>query len=144
MFDNHVSFRIRYVENQWKMIDQAMEILSKAEEWSDELEGQIRLIAEELCLNLLNHGANSKVPYFEAEITTSEAEVVFVLSDHGPKFDPLEDAPDPNVDAPLDERELGGLGVHIVRSLADGISYKRDGERNVLRVVMKKGRAGSD
>ena len=138
VFDNHVSLRIGYVENQWKLIDQALELLADTEGWSDELQGQLRLIAEELCLIVLNHGSSSAVPYFEAEIVTSDRDVTFVLRDHGPKFDPLDDAPEPNLDASIEERELGGLGVHIVRSLADHIDYNRSNGQNVLKVIMKK------
>ncbi len=42
--------------------------------------------------------------------------------DDGDPFDPLA-APPPDLEAPLEERDLGGLGVHIVRSLADEVRY---------------------
>jgi len=55
------------------------------------------------------------------------AEVV----DDGRPFDPL-DVPPPDLDAPMEERRIGGLGVHIVREMMDRLEYRRDGDRNVL------------
>jgi serine/threonine-protein kinase RsbW len=51
--------------------------------------------------------------------------------DEGREFNPLE-VPRPDLSAPLAEREPGGLGIHLVRSLMDRLSYRRDGAKNVL------------
>jgi anti-sigma regulatory factor (Ser/Thr protein kinase) len=40
--------------------------------------------------------------------------------------------PTPSLDAPLGERQVGGLGLHLVRSLMDRLEYKRDGAKNLL------------
>ena len=53
------------------------------------------------------------------------------VEDDGRPFTPL-DVPPPDLDAPIEERPIGGLGVHIVRSLMDDVEYRRDGHRNVL------------
>ena len=55
------------------------------------------------------------------------------LSDDGRPFDPLS-VPPPNLDAPIDERRIGGLGLHIVREMMDGLEYAREGGRNTLRL----------
>jgi anti-sigma regulatory factor (Ser/Thr protein kinase) len=56
-----------------------------------------------------------------------EAEV----QDEGRPFNPL-DVPPPDLESRLEERPVGGLGVHIVRSLMDEVDYRRDGVRNIL------------
>lgn len=56
--------------------------------------------------------------------------------DEGRPFNPLE-APMPDLSAPLEERSLGGLGIHLVRSLMDRLSYRRDGTKNVLTMVKR-------
>jgi serine/threonine-protein kinase RsbW len=62
-------------------------------------------------------------------------EVTMVIEDDGIAFDPLSLSP-PNVDAALEEREIGGLGVFLVRELMDVVSYARTGARN--RLTMRK------
>lgn len=54
-----------------------------------------------------------------------------VVRDKGPAFDPTS-IPTPDVHACLDDREVGGLGVHFVRRLADRFLYRRDGNCNEL------------
>lgn len=55
------------------------------------------------------------------------------LYDDGPMFDPFSmDAPDTGSD--LEERELGGLGVHLVRSMMDEVHYQRQHDRNVVTI----------
>ena len=53
------------------------------------------------------------------------------VEDDGRAFNPL-DVPPPNLDVPLEERPVGGLGLHIVRALMDDVEYRRDGTRNIL------------
>ena len=58
-----------------------------------------------------------------------EAEV----TDAGQPFNPI-DVPTPDLDAPIDERRIGGLGIHIVREMMDTLEYAREGDRNILRL----------
>jgi serine/threonine-protein kinase RsbW len=58
-----------------------------------------------------------------------------VIEDDGAPFDPLA-IPAPDVSAPLQERRVGGVGIHFVRSLMDEVAYDRVGERN--RLVLRK------
>ena len=60
------------------------------------------------------------------------------LSDDGRAFDPLS-VPPPNLDAPIEERRIGGLGLHIVREMMDELTYAREGGRNVLRLAKRVG-----
>jgi len=57
------------------------------------------------------------------------------VEDDGQPFDPLA-VPEPDTAKSLEERTIGGLGIHLVRKLMDNLEYKRQGERNLL--IMKK------
>jgi anti-sigma regulatory factor (Ser/Thr protein kinase) len=57
------------------------------------------------------------------------------IEDDGAPFDPLA-IPAPDVSAPLQERRVGGVGIHFVRNLMDEVTYARVGERN--RLVLRK------
>ena len=58
------------------------------------------------------------------------------VSDTGTPFDPLS-AADPDLDAHIDERPVGGLGLYLIRSLAQDIRYRREGDTNLLTVVLR-------
>ena len=55
------------------------------------------------------------------------------MEDDGAAFDPRE-APLPDLDAPLDQRQAGGLGMHLVRATMDAVEYRREDGRNVPAV----------
>ena len=57
--------------------------------------------------------------------------VVAVVSDDGIAFDPLE-VPPPDLESSLEDRPVGGLGVHFMLTLMDEVTYRREGDRNVL------------
>lgn len=62
--------------------------------------------------------------------------VCIVVSDGGKPFDPLKrDAPDISLSA--DEREIGGLGIHMVRTIMDEISYEYKDSQNILTMVKR-------
>lgn len=56
--------------------------------------------------------------------------------DAGQEFNPLA-VPMPDLSAPLEERSLGGLGIHLVRSLMDRLSYRREDGKNVLTMTKR-------
>ncbi len=60
--------------------------------------------------------------------------LVIQIIDWGVAFDPLS-LPDPDIEAPIEEREIGGLGVYMMRNIMDKTLYKREGDRNILTLV---------
>ena len=58
------------------------------------------------------------------------------IVDEGVPFDPTA-APDPDVEADIDERSIGGLGVHLVKAMVETFQYQRIGERNVVRFTLR-------
>lgn len=63
--------------------------------------------------------------------------LVLEISDNGSPFDILSlGAPDTSSD--IMDRQIGGLGVHFIRTLSDGVSYRRENGRNILRMVFRR------
>jgi serine/threonine-protein kinase RsbW len=58
------------------------------------------------------------------------------VRDDGRAFDPLQ-APAPDLDAPIEERPIGGLGIHIVRAMMDAVEYRRENGQNVLALAKR-------
>lgn len=113
-------------------IDEALTSAGIARELADD----VQLVTEEVVCNAIDHGAK---PGLEHEITVDIAidddRITLHFRDDGHPFDPLSQPP-PDLDADIDDRAIGGLGVHLIRTLADEIAYNREDRYNVLHVVL--------
>jgi anti-sigma regulatory factor (Ser/Thr protein kinase) len=98
---------------------------------------ELRLVAEEVLTNIAKYGFEPPAePAVELLFTLGDDAVVLEFRDQGKAFDPLAQPP-PDLDRPLDERPLGGLGLTLVRALVDEAGYAREGPTNVLRLVKR-------
>ena len=98
---------------------------------------EIRLGVEEAVVNVIDYAYPAGT---EGEITVHVSsdgrEMKFVISDAGVPFDPTEiDKADTTLS--VDERPVGGLGIHLVRQLMDSINYERMNGKNVLTLKKK-------
>jgi anti-sigma regulatory factor (Ser/Thr protein kinase) len=95
----------------------------------------LQLALEEAVTNVITHGYGDQPGHaFTLELRREERRVTAVLSDDAPAYDPLARA-EVDIHAPLAERAIGGLGVHLVKKLMDSAGYERRDERNVLTLV---------
>jgi len=84
----------------------------------------VNLALDEVVTNVVRHGFEDATGQeLSAVLTVSGGELTTVVTDGGRAFNPL-DAPPPDLTAPLSERTLGGLGIHLVRSLMDNVEYR--------------------
>ncbi len=60
----------------------------------------------------------------------------FIISDSGQPFDPTQ-VQEPDLSLPLEERPIGGLGIHLVRSIMDEVSYERTADKNILYLLKR-------
>ena len=92
----------------------------------------VNLALDEVVTNCILHGfEDAGGQTLEVHVETSGDALVAQLFDEGREFDPLT-VPIPDLTAALGDRQLGGLGIHLVRSLMDRVEYRRDGRKNVL------------
>lgn len=92
------------------------------------------LALDELLTNVVSYAFPKDAG--DAEITVGmyigDSRLRISIEDNGPPFDPLTEAADPDVDLPAEEREIGGLGVHLAKTFVDTLRYERVGGRNRL------------
>jgi len=90
-----------------------------------------RLAVDEIATNAVLYGGafGDGQGVLEAHGEVNENTVKITLEDAGVPFDPRQVAP-PDLDVPLDERKIGGLGVHLALTGVDEFSYERVGNRN--------------
>lgn len=93
---------------------------------------KIVLALDEVITNVIEYGfADEGEHVFILRMTLEDCRMRFIVEDDAPPFNPLQEAA-PNLGMPLEKREIGGLGIHIVRQVMDELSYERKEDRNVL------------
>ena len=94
-----------------------------------------QVIVEELVCNLMDHGAPAGVDALSVDVVVEGGRVVLDIRDNGAAYDPLAHPP-PDLDADIVDRPIGGLGIHLVRELAQDARYRRQDGWNVLRIKL--------
>ena len=61
-----------------------------------------------------------------------------LIADDGRPFDPLTEAPEPDLESAIEDRPIGGLGVHLVRTMMDEVRYRREEGKNRLTLVKRR------
>ena len=124
-----------------QLIAAAVEELGQREAWSDSLVFKVNLALEEVCINILSYGEQDggrQHPEMEVLITSEDDSLTIEVSDDGRPFDPLHEAPEPSLDAEIEDRPIGGLGVYLVQTMMDDLSYQHTGGKNRLTMVTKR------
>jgi anti-sigma regulatory factor (Ser/Thr protein kinase) len=104
----------------------------------------LRLVAEEVLTNVAAYGHDDDAEHRVAlGVTVAPREVTLVFTDDGQPFDPLAAEPS-DLTAPIEERPVGGLGLHLIRALVDAAEYVRLGPRNVLTLKKRVGGRDAD
>ena len=94
-----------------------------------------QVVVEELACNVMDHGAQAGADALRVEVAVEGGQVILEFRDNGAAYDPLAH-PVPDLDADLEERAIGGLGIHLVRELSDDARYHRDDGWNHVRIVL--------
>ncbi len=93
------------------------------------------IILDEIVSNIVKFsGATGFEVDFERTVSPDGVRLVFI--DDGIEYNPLAHS-DPDTSLGADERQIGGLGILMVKKLADDISYRRERNRNILTVFKK-------
>lgn len=106
--------------------------LVKENELDLSLAGNMNLALEEAVVNVMNYAyPKGQKGDINLEVYANEARIKFVITDEGTPFDPTTKA-DPDINASLDDRPIGGLGIFLVRQLMDSVNYERINNKNIL------------
>ena len=73
---------------------------------------------------------------FSVKLSREADVLTMVYADAGKPFNPLTDSRDPDISASMSDREIGGLGIFMVKKMARSVDYERLGDRNLLTVTI--------
>ena len=95
------------------------------------------LVIEEAVVNIINYAyPKEEHQYIYLSAHVHEGSIVFVLTDTGKEFDPTL-APEADITLSADEREIGGLGIFLIRQIMNEVRYQRIEGKNVLTLEKK-------
>ena len=110
---------------------------------SEQARFQLQLCLEEMVLNVINYGFDDGAEHeihVDFEFRIDSRTVTVNILDDGRRFNPLTEVPAPNVEAKLEDRTVGGLGVHFVRTFMDDADYQHEDGKNRLTLTKNVGK----
>ncbi|HZS48037.1 MAG TPA: ATP-binding protein [Blastocatellia bacterium] len=126
--------------NQISEIERVSDIVNQIggqHDLSGEVLFAMNLALEEILINVIKHGYKDDNEHeIIVRLSLENGELTAEVEDDGIAFNPL-DAPTPDINAPLEERPIGGLGIHLTRTMMDRTEYRREDNRNILTVSKK-------
>ena len=97
---------------------------------------EVQLAVDEACTNIIKYGYADEAGTINIICCMRNGELVVVIKDEGKPFDPTSVQP-PDLNASLEERQMGGLGVHLIKTMMDEVRYESIDGKNVLTMVAR-------
>jgi serine/threonine-protein kinase RsbW len=132
----HLRLAIRNEIGELAVVNDAVQAFLSAAGAPDRLRFTADMSIEEVVTNMIKYGYDDRDAHeimLSVKCAGNALELVF--EDDGHPFDPLA-APEPDTDLPLEERTPGGLGLHLVRGMADTMAWERKNGRNILTITI--------
>jgi anti-sigma regulatory factor (Ser/Thr protein kinase) len=100
------------------------------------IQASVNLALEELLVNTITYGfADDQEHDITITFGMKDNMLITEIEDDGIAFNPLK-ASDPDLESSLEEKEIGGLGIHMVKTLMDNVEYRRNNDKNLI--ILKK------
>ena len=121
------------VEANVENLDTVLEFVNeRIEHCPMKIQSQIGIVVDEVIANVSAYAYNPRVGDVTVRIKVDDC-VTIEFEDGGVPYNPL-NADDPDITLDADEREVGGLGIFMVKNIMDSVEYKRDGNKNILTI----------
>ena len=102
---------------------------------TDEILYDLQLAVDEACTNIITHGYAGMDPgSVILDLELNPDQIIISLTDFGHAFEPG-NAPIPDVDAPIEEREIGGFGLFFIQQSVDEMKYATSEDGNTMTLV---------
>ena len=131
------TLRVRNALEAISPANEAAEAWLSAQQVSPEVSFFVGLAIEELVTNCIKYGYDDVGEHFiDIALSVSDHTLTMVVVDDGRSFDPLA-VPPPDLSLAIEDRPIGGLGIHMLRELADNVTYERRNGTNRVTLVKR-------
>lgn len=118
------------------IMNQQLAKLVEAWNISKDVAFSMNLALEEITTNIIDHGYKGKEDYdIVIRFTLEKHNLRIQIKDGAKEFNPLDIKEPDDLDKPLDERNIGGLGIHLVKKFTDNFSYRRSNNKNIVTLT---------
>jgi sigma-B regulation protein RsbU (phosphoserine phosphatase) len=121
--------------HQIPLLAEFVDAIAQEKNLNPNLTNDLNLALEEAVSNVMLYaypeGTDGVV---NVEAILDKDQLTFVLTDSGKAFDPTA-APETDIKASADDRPIGGLGIHLVRTIMDAVNYQRSDGKNILTMI---------
>lgn len=100
----------------------------------DKWRNRLKVCSEEILVNIIDYSGSDKV-YVTCEFIDAEETLRFEFVDEGTPYNPLEEKSDVDIDADIDERSIGGLGIFLYTTMMDKMEYRYENGKNHLIAI---------
>jgi anti-sigma regulatory factor (Ser/Thr protein kinase) len=139
MSPSELSFTLRNERSEIARMLALLEAFCQTHGISEDDMFNVRLVLDEAIINVIVHGYEDTSAHdINVALRLDEGLLTIRIDDDGVAYNPL-DAPLPRFDLPIEQRRIGGLGVHIMKTLARSVEYRRENDRNHLTIQMNIG-----
>jgi anti-sigma regulatory factor (Ser/Thr protein kinase) len=102
----------------------------------DKWRNRLKVCSEEILINIIDYSGSDKV-YITCEFVAAEKTLRLEFVDAGTPYNPLEEKSDVDIDAEIDERSIGGLGIFLYTTMMDKMEYRYENGKNHLIAIKK-------
>ena len=132
-------YRLRNDPAESRRIEEWMKSFAEAAHLSSEARNAFDLALVEWITNVISYAyGDAREHWIAVRFLTSPGQARVEVEDDGREFNPLE-LPPADTTVPLEQRGIGGLGVHMIRQFMDSVEYRREEGRNILTMTRRTG-----
>jgi len=99
--------------------------------------GEIQVAVEEALVNVINYAYKDGEGDVEVTCMLDDERFIIEIIDYGFPFDLLS-LQDPDISLDVSERDIGGLGIYLIKRLMDHVEHKRENDKNTLTLVVSR------
>ena len=130
------------LKNELKEINRALQSFAafcKRTQLTEDMQNSASIVLDDLLNNIINYAfENSEEHEIEVFFRADKQRLIIDVVDDGAEFDPFLKG-EPDIESDIDERSIGGLGIHMIKSIMDDYFYKRIKGRNHITLMKRMG-----
>jgi anti-sigma regulatory factor (Ser/Thr protein kinase) len=114
-----------------------LEEFGETNDISIDLIRKFNLALDEILTNIISYGYEDNNEHIiSVDLIKSSDTLTAIIEDDAKIFNPLQ-VPEPDTSLQVEEREIGGLGIHIVKKIMDSVEYEANGNKNIIKIQKK-------
>jgi anti-sigma regulatory factor (Ser/Thr protein kinase) len=98
---------------------------------------QVNIVAEEIYVNIAHYAYRPEIGLVAVRVDVTDRDIALEFEDGGRRYNPLEHE-NPDIKLSSDDREIGGLGIFLVKKMTDGLAYRYENSKNILTIKKRR------